>query len=380
MWELIPIFLLSCALSFASHSNSTYDRALKKYTKKENVIYILMMFCMVLFIGLRTRYNDTYNYLESYNRIPKNVDIFNKVNFLQLGSNPGFWLLQNIIHNLGFNGQDFLLFFSFVSLFPTLWFIHKHSNNIVLSIFLTFTLSIVTLNAAAIKQCCAMSFGLISIDYFLNKRYKSSIVFLLIGATFHPYVLMFAIAPFLTFRPWGKKTILMLIIFAVAGVSMQILINTILDVTTLLGEEYHAGSFQGEGVNPIRVLVALAPMMLSFLVTKNKGYTDETKEQNLFINLTMLNGLIMFLALFGTANYFGRLAHYFLPFVTISVPYMLSCFNKNDKILLGTVIICAYIFFFWYGNMRGGLGRFDDYFDRITIFQYFKQIIARGRP
>lgn len=378
MWEIIPIFLLSCALSFASHSNSTYDRALKKYTKKENIIYILMMFCLVLFIGLRTRYNDTYNYLESYNRIPKNVDIFNKVNFLQLGSNPGFWLLQNIIHNLGFSGQDFLLFFSCLSLGPTLWFIHKRSNNIILSIFLTFTVGFITLNAAAIKQCCAMAFGLIAVDAYLNKKYIRAVVWLLIGTTFHPYILMFAIAPLLTFKPWGKETVILFIAFAIAGAAMQILINTILDVTTLLGEEYVSSSFTGESVNFLRVVVALAPSALSFIIAKRGGYTKETKEQNLYINFTMLNGLVMFLALFGTANYFGRLAHYFLPFVAISIPYMLSCLKKNDKLLVGMIVVFAYLFYFWYGNSYGGVGAFDNYFDRITIFQYFKQIIARG--
>lgn len=374
MWELIPIFLISCALGIVSHSYSTYDNTLQKYTKKDKIIYILLTICIVLFIGLRTRYNDTSNYLQSYSLIPEGVSIFNKVDFLKLGGNPGFWLLQNIIHNCGFSGQDFLLFFSCLSIIPTLWFIHKHSNNIILSIFLTFTVGIVTLNAAAIKQCCAMAFGLIAVDAYLNKKYIKAIIFLLIAATFHPYVLMFAIAPLLTFKPWGKKTGILFVAFVVAGFSMQILINTILDVTTLLGEEYVFDSFTGEGVNFLRVLVTLAPTVLSFFVVKNGGYTEETKEQNLYINFTMLNGFVMFLALFGTANYFGRLAHYFLPFVIISIPYMLSCLKKTDKILVGSIIVFAYSFYFVYENIYGGLGSFDNCFDRINIFEYLQQI------
>ena len=373
MWELTPIFLLSCALGFASHSLSTYDYTSKKYAKKDKIIYILLIVCMVLFIGLRTRYNDTSNYLESYNRISGKASIFNKANFLKLGGNPGFWLLQNIIHKWGFSGQDFLLFFSCLSLIPTLWFIHKRSNNIVLSIFLTFTVGLVTLNAAAIKQCCAMAFGLIAVDAYLDKKYIRAVVWLLIGATFHPYILMFATAPLLTFKPWGKKTGILLIVFAIAGTTMQILVNTILNVTTMMGEEYNSSSFTGEGVNFLRVLVALAPSALSYIVAKEGGYTEETKEQNLYINFTMLNGLVMFLALFGTANYFGRLAHYFLPFVVISIPYMLSCLKKDNKLLVGSIVVFAYLFYFWYEKSYGGMGSFDNYFDRITIFEYLQK-------
>ncbi len=375
MWELIPIFIFSCALSFISHSNSVYNEKTGEYKKIDKVVYALLVLCIVFFVGLRTRFNDTRNYLDSYNSIPKNVNIFYKVNFLKPGENPGFWLLQNIIHNLGFSGQDFLLFFSFISLVPTLWFIHKHSNNIVLSIFLTFTVGIITLNAAAIKQSCAMGLGLIAIDAYLNKKKIKFILWILIGVTIHPYVLMFAIAPVLTFKPWGEKTFVLLIVFAIAGFAMQVLVNTILEVTSMLGEEYVTSSFLREGVNPFRVLVALAPSLLSYIVSKSGGYTENTKEQNLYANFTMLNGLIMFLALFGTANYFGRLAHYFLPFVVISIPYMLSCLKDKDRVVFGFIIVFAYLFYFWYENIHGGLGTFDDYFDRINIFEYLKQLI-----
>ena len=375
MWELIPIFILSCALSFISHYCSTYDAKIKKYTKKDKAVYVLLVLCIVFFIGLRTRYNDTTNYLESYSRIPENVNIFYKVNFLRLGENPGFNLLQNILHNLGFSGQDFLLFFSFVSLVPTFWFVKKHSNNIVFSVFLTFTVGLTMLSAAAIKQCSAMALGLIAIDAYLNKKNVKFVLWLLIGATIHPYILMYAIAPLLTFKPWSRKTILLLIVFAFAGVTMQVLVNTILKVTTLLGESYESSSFLKEGVNPFRVIVALAPSLLSYIIVKEGGYTEETKEQNLYANFTLLNGLIMFLALFGTANYFGRLAHYFLPFVVVSIPYMLSKLKREDEMVISFIAVVAYLFFFWYGNIYGGVGAFDDYFDRINIFKYFSQLL-----
>ena len=39
----------------------------------------------------------------------------------------------------------------------------------------------------------------------------------------------------------------------------------------------------------------------------------------------------MFIALFGTANYFARLANYFLIFQTLALPWMLSYFDYKSK-------------------------------------------------
>ena len=139
MWEIIPIFIVSCMLAFVSHADSTYNSLTKKYVKKEKLLYAILAICVIFFVGLRTRLNDTTNYLSTYNYIPENASLFYKVDFLKLGSNPGFWLIQNIIHKLGFSGQDFLLLFSFLSLGPIFWFVRKHSNNVFISVFLSFS-------------------------------------------------------------------------------------------------------------------------------------------------------------------------------------------------------------------------------------------------
>lgn len=52
------------------------------------------------------------------------------------------------------------------------------------------------------------------------------------------------------------------------------------------------------------------PTALSFIL-KDKLINDGSRAENLFINLSMINAEIMFLGLFGTANYFARLANFF---------------------------------------------------------------------
>lgn len=66
-----------------------------------------------------------------------------------------------------------------------------------------------------------------------------------------------------------------------------------------------------------RLLVTLVPLVMSFILRKqiNDPYYEYDRQDNICLNLSFLNGEIMFIALFGTANYFARLANYFYIFL-----------------------------------------------------------------
>lgn len=73
----------------------------------------------------------------------------------------------------------------------------------------------------------------------------------------------------MAFKPWTKITYWMLAAFIAAGFLLRPLLGTVVNITTLLGEEYTVSSFTGDGVNMFRVLVCNVPMVLSFLYRKS---------------------------------------------------------------------------------------------------------------
>ena len=87
--------------------------------------------------------------------------------------------------------------------------------------------------------------------------------------------------------------------------------GTIGDMTDAMGYDYDVNEFAGEGVNIFRVIVVWVPLVLSN-ICKEQLRCSENREQNMIVNLSMMNSVIMFIGLFGTANYFARLANYFL--------------------------------------------------------------------
>ena len=77
--------------------------------------------------------------------IPQNESLFDdvlsntgRIQWLSLGSNPGFTFIQNVMYHLGFSSQDFLMCFALFSVVVYFWFIRKHSEDIVFSVFLFF--------------------------------------------------------------------------------------------------------------------------------------------------------------------------------------------------------------------------------------------------
>lgn len=374
MLKLVPITIFSLIFAVLSHAASGYDPIECRYQRRERFYYTVMAIGLILFSGLRTGYNDTGTYLQVYGNVSKNPNWLQEIDWLKIGDNPGFIFVLGVMTELNLHQAHFIMLFSVFTVGINLWFFHKYSCNIWMSILLFITFAGYTFTFAAIKQCTAMAFCLIATDRAIRKKYISFVIYVLIACLFHPYALMYLIVPFLFFRPWSNMTLIMLVIFGAIGFGMQSLVGTLLNVTDMLGESYDATSFTGEGVNPIRLLVTAVPVLLSFLTAKQIAETEE-RDQYLITNLTMLNAEIMFVGLFGTANYFARLANYFIPFQAVCIPWLFKHFDYKSKRIIVLVASLGYVLFFIYSF--GISERFDDNFYRYTVWEYF-QIIFLG--
>lgn len=371
MTELVPITLFAILFAFISHKYSDFDPIDSKYRRKERLFYTIMAIGLILFGGLRTLYNDTYTYTVMYKKHIEAGQWFKGINWLALGDNPGFVFVQHVMASMQITSHGFLLTFFAVTVGINLWFFKKYSCNLWLTILLYITYAGFVFSLAAIKQCIAMAFCLVATDRFINKKNIRGVIWVLIGSLFHPYAIMYIVVPFLFFRPWSEYTFVMLFVFALAGVSIQSMLGSILSVTDMMGEEYDAASFAGEGVNPFRLLVTAVPVFLSVLTTKQIT-ADEDREQYVMVNLAMLNAEIMFVALFGTANYFARLANYFLPFQALAIPWLLKHYERKERTNITLLAVVGYVLFYVYSFSINE--NFDSVFYRITLWQYLDKL------
>ena len=370
MSELLPVVLTSMILAVLSHYTSVYDRNGMRYVRREWVFYTIMTVVMILFVGLRKSYNDTYFYRHAYNLMEVGPIFVGRD--WALSADPGFNALNQLLVNLGTNDQTFLMFYAVVTMGIYLWFIRKYNCNTWLTIFLFITAEFFTFPLAAIKQCVAVAFCLVGVDRAIRKKWIPFVLWVLLGSLFHAYSLMYLITPLLMFTPWSKLTYWMLAAFGAAGILLQPLMGTIISITTMLGEGYDVAEFSGEGVNPFRLAVVAVPVVLSFMTRKVIEKKND-RTMNLMVNLVTLNAAIMFVALFGTANYFARLANYFLIFQCITIPWLFSNFDRATRRWLIPAAVVCYVAYFYYANVINQ--HFDSQFSSVTLMSWLQSLV-----
>lgn len=163
------------------------------------------------------------------------------------------------------------------------------------------------------------------------------------------------------------------IAFLAAGFTLDRFLGTIIDVTAMIGAKYDSSTFNGEGVNIFRVMVCFVPTILSFVYQEKICFGIERKNC-LFLNLAMLNGLIMFVGLFGTANYFARLANYFLIMQAIALPWIFKKIGGKEGNLLAFICVLGYCGYFYYESAI--LRPFDILYSQTSLWNYLKGILS----
>ncbi|GAB5617070.1 hypothetical protein JCM31739_18950 [Faecalimonas canis] len=340
-------------------------------TQKISVVFIIMTIILGGFLGLRTSFNDTYTYRVGYEMIAELPAFWNTFD-PSLSKDPGFNLCNAILKTLGVSTQNWLMIYSLITTGLYLHFIRKHYNQLSLNIYLFFCVGAFTFTAAAIKQSMATAICLCALTLAEEKKWIRYCLLIFLASTFHMYALIFLIVPFLMFKPWTKRTLLLVIGTVIIAFSLERMFGTINSITNALGESYSSTEFSGEGVNIFRVLVCNVPIMLAVFFHK-EIFEKSTKKENLMFNLSMVNGCIMFIGIFGTANYFARLANYFVMAQAITLPNMVNKLNARNRKFVKISMIIGYLLFFYY-DCNIVYGRFNQLFRRLTVMEYLQQL------
>ena len=375
MKVLIPITVFCLIMTYWSDRNSTYQLNVygaKEYIHKDRVIFFLMALGMAIFVGLRTRGNDTGTYQQMYEGLGNSLSAIAEIDWANVAATPGLTFCSTLLKSIGASFQDYLMIFAVFTVLTYLWFIRKYTSDLWLSVYFFLTMGVYTFTMSAIKQTAAVAFLVIATDRAINKKWWKFILWVAIAELFHPYAFVYLVIPLLFFRPWSKRTYFLLIGTILVAFSLSNLMSGILAMTDSLGYNYDTDAFIGDGVNIFRVMVVWAPIMLSFLA-RNSLSKNADRVAQVTINASMINAMIMFIGLFGTANYFARLANYFLIFQTLALPYLFRYFTFESKKLLKTVCIIAYGGYFYYASAIAQ-GGFDKGYAFMSFLDFIKQL------
>jgi hypothetical protein len=366
--------ILAIALAIARLTNWRDDRLRADGKEKMERFYTA---CLILvlgfFCGLRTWGNDTVTYMQVYDLSPTWDEFLARGDF-DFSEGVGFVASVSIIKTLGLSMQDYLMIFAFATIIPYVLFVRRYSVNAMFGVFLMFATGMYTFTLAAIKQTMATGICLAGLPMLLDGKKIRYCLMVALASLFHPYALIYLVAPFLMFQPWKGKTVLMSVIFVGAGFMLDTLIGTVLDITTAMGAEYTQAEMMGAGVNIFRVMISFVPV--GFAVFYGSALFERAdKKVWLMFNLAMLNALIMFVGLFGTANYFARMANYFLPAQVVVLPWILYSAHPTDRRWMLPATIIGYTGYFYYENAI--IRPFDTGYSHMSFWEYVLDLLQR---
>lgn len=269
-----------------------------------------------------------------------------------------YYVLERINNKIsGDNWYYHCLIIGLIVYFPVLYYYSRYSNNLAYSmlIYIFFMLSFSVYNAT--RQTIAVSFMLMAMVAFMDKKYSKTIIYVFLAYSFHSTMLI--ILPFilLSFFNYKNKSVnflkvLVLISSLFLKSAWTAVVNFLENVgQNKLAEDYSDLDLTGNnGVNILRIIVYLVPVILGFIYGGRmiENVKEKYGEDSILVfHTNFLINAMQFALLFmivGQSNWiFARFSSYFAIFTPIFLSYVYPVVKKEFRSLY--CIISVVLFF-----------------------------------
>ena len=342
--------------------------------RKADIFMAAVIVWMTCFSFLRTSYNDTYNYIFLWENAKSIKDFLADGELLDLTGNPLSMLWESFAHTYIGNYHLYFLLPAFLSGFAVIKLLKRYSVNPAFSLLIFFSVGTYIMYMAAMKQCFAMFFLLLSIPYAEEKKYLRFYALVAISIFFHTHAFMFAILPLLFSKPWGKTTWIGLAAVMFAMATYDKTLGAFMNYAQSIGALVDEGElFDGHQINFLRIIVYWVPSLLA-LAFRGRLFKNSTRSENLFVNMSIVSSMILTLGMVQAANLFARMAAYFEIATAIAIPWMIKkLFTKRSA---QYVTICAVVLYFGYFLYEFAVSKnFGSDYSAITLWQFVKELI-----
>lgn len=339
--------------------------------RKADVFCWVTIIWLTCFFFLRTHYNDTWTYRQHFAQAESVHDFVSSGGLWDWTGNPLSRLYRDFIRGLTEDYHIYFLFPALLSSFSVVKLCKFYSPNPAFSLLIFFSLGTFLMYMAALKQCIAVFILLLALPYAVEKKYVRFYLLVFLAVLFHTHAFLFAIVPFLCDKPWGKKTWLLLGATLFAMVTYNVTLGAFMEYAQSIGALVDESElFDGHSINPLRVAVYWIPVLLA-LFFRERLFSNSTKLDNLFVNMSIVSALILTIGLVQGANLFARMAGYFEIATIIALPWMIQkLFTKQSAKFVEICASVLYFVYFWYENAinRG----FDSDYSAITLWEYIR--------
>ena len=353
MTKLLAVFAIAMALAYVSEKNTRETiESSQDYTPRKDWAFVGLVIVLTLFAGLRTSYNDTWNYINAFNSAPGVVEWLAEPENFNPFTNPLFYLYQSLIKSVFGDAQMLIFISAVITQLCFMLFFKRYAKHFTFSIFIYFTLGTYVFTLAAIKQVLGMAIVTLAFPYLEKKKWIPYYVIVFTAMLIHTYAIAFMVLPLFGTKPWRKFTFIFIIVTAVIMLNFETAITEFMEQANDLGKtlaDYEV--FDDATINVFRLSVYAVPPVISFIFQR-WVLRDTTKMENILIHMSIISLAFMVMGTQSGANMFARMANYFELGTICCLPVMLEkTFEEKSYKLITLVAGVCFLGFFYYANV-----------------------------
>lgn len=323
---IINLFIVTLS-SFISEIISTKSKIHEKY-----FIYITAI-SLIIVSGFRYRVGTDYMaYHKGYLSAPTEP--------LQDAKDVGFLLLNKLLNYISGNPQMIFFVTSIIINVCVILFLYKNSKKFSLSIYFYIVTFTYYSSMNGVRQFLATSIILLAYRYLVNRNFIKYSIYVLIASTIHGSALIMIPIYFLVNQKiFSIKNLIIIATAIFAYIFFQPVFSWLINSVERFSEYNDYLFVEGQGVNILRVLVLLAPL-IAILVFINKKNMEVDKNLQITINLCLIGLLFMILAC--RHMFIARFCIFFEFYYLLLIPRLCIMFDKKSNRITTFFLITLY--------------------------------------
>lgn len=346
----MKVMLLTALVSglFAAFASYQYELANSskhvKNRKSNLTTYRLFVFLsaatLITVAGLR--YYVGTDYGGYYNGYPRWYQEFKSS--WQNWDEPGLPTIAKLLYPISEDGAVFIFVLAALTIGLFCFTIAKHSDTFFFSLMLYIFTSCWSGCFNGVRQYLAAAVFFAGHHLMYERKFIKFCLLVFAAASFHITALVLLPMYFLITQVLDLKKIVFII---VSGITLIFSYDFLFQLVGVMKDNETGGAETGYAQNeihPLRILIALAPVLLYFLLLlQQKGFTGT---ENFYMGLIFVRAAFIF----ATSNsaYLNRVDIYFTPFICIGLSKLVQKFPKEQQFLLKSITLILYLIVWYY--------------------------------
>ena len=326
-----------------------YKKSIKYNDKSKNTFLILCGVAMFLMIALRHKEVgsiDSQNYYSNWESLSSfslnELKLFMKVTNFEAGYCTFVWIFSHIFPN----GQVVFVITGILFAISVCRFIYKNSPDPELSFVMFICLGLYTFMAQGLRQSIAMSICLFGIELCKKRKFLPFVLLVLFATTFHSSAIVFLALYFIYGFTLNIRTGIGS--FAIAGLLLAFS-GPLAKLGNMIFEREYEGEIESGGYVAVTIYVIILIVALVFADKKRKD-----KDYSFFFFMTLL-GAVFYLMRYTEVQIAERISWYFMFGQIITLPSVITRFDKSVSFVIKSIIIVLCIALFAYRLSGDGL-------------------------